>query len=187
MIFIYLYANEEVFNFYPKFGFKRFPESQFYMDIKDIKSGESPSSKIRKLNISDSVDLKIIKRLTKNRKPVSKILGIENDQHLLLFHCLIVFRNDLYYMENEDIIVIFKQDEEKLLLYDIISRKEIGLRSIIDRIRNNRTRNILFHFIPDAEGLEISCKPLEPDNGLFIMSDSEIFNGNFLFPVTSQA
>jgi GNAT superfamily N-acetyltransferase len=117
--FIYLFANESVLKFYPKFGFTGIWESQISMDI-DIK--QSVPHHLKKLDISN--DFNIIYRLTGRRCPLSKISGVNNDQHLLLFYCLYVFHDSLYYSEDKDFIVIFSYEGDKLLFYDIIGENE---------------------------------------------------------------
>ena len=142
--FIYLFANESVVNFYPKFGFKHFAESRFSLDI-NIKKTESHN--IRKLDISSDDDLRLIVNFSRERRPVSKILGVINDYHLLLFHCIYVFHNSIYYLEDEDLIAIFKEEEDKLFIYDLISKGDFSFEDILSDLSSGgrKKSNFLFY------------------------------------------
>jgi GNAT superfamily N-acetyltransferase len=178
--FIYLFANKEVVNFYPKFGFAKLKESQFSVDFNMRKS----ASNLRKLNISDINDFNILKKLALERIPVSGILGIKNDWHILLFHCLYSFHNHIYYMEDDDIIAIFKETEDRIDIYDVISRQEFSLSNILNSISSVKKGKVFFHFTPDLN--DITCNPLETTDTLFIKPVWFELTEKF-FPITSRA
>jgi len=178
--FIYLFANKEVVNFYPKFGFAKLKENQFSMNFKIDKH----PSNLRKLDISNTDDFNILKKLASERIPLSNILGIKNDWHILLFHCLYSFPNNIYYMEDEEIIVIFKETENRLDIYDVISRQEFSLSNILSGISSAQKGKIFFHFTPESN--DIICEPLETADTLFIKPVRTELTEKF-FPITSRA
>jgi len=181
--FIYLFANKSVLSFYPKFGFKQFTESRFSIDPDIDKSGPD---NIRKLDISTINDFNLIFRLISERRPISRILGVKNDFHLLLFHCLYVFYDSLYYLEDEDALAIFKQEGDRLLIYDVIGRNEISFSDVFNKIAFPGTGKVIFHFTPDYTGMDFTCEPYS-ESLLFIKPPSIDMTENFMFPVTSQA
>lgn len=183
--FIYLFANRNVLNFYPEFGFKKLAETQFSSDINFNKSA---SGNVKKLDISDRDDFKTIFRLTSERVPLSQISGVTNDQHLLLFYCLYVYSDCIYYLEDEDILAIFKENENELLIYDVISKNEISIPEVLNKISSGKTKKVIFHFTPDFSDMNITDKPLEdPDSTLFIKGEGINVRKKFLFPITSRA
>ncbi len=182
--FIYLFANETVYNFYPKFGFEELKEYQFSSDI-DICPAKP--GKIRKLDISNEKDLEIILRLSSERKPISKVLGVTNDQALLLFYCMYVFAEDTYYLEEEDLVILFKQQEDKLHIYDLICNKEVNFKDILNKIASVENTRVHFHFTPDFKDINVNCSVYTPDYKLFIKPIPENITNKFVFPTTSHA
>lgn len=69
-----------------------------------------------------------MKEFAVTRTPVSSILGVKNNEHLLMFYLILVFHDAIYYVEEEDVIIIFEQQEHELHIFDIISKKKSWLR-----------------------------------------------------------
>ncbi|MGE6666933.1 GNAT family N-acetyltransferase [Paenibacillus xylanexedens] len=107
--YMYLFANESVLDFYPKFGFKPVEEHLFSMNYTAKKSPEPAN--IRKLNVTNAEDLRLIQKLASERLPVSRHFATQHAQGILMFYCLNVFSDDIYYLENENIIVIYQKEE----------------------------------------------------------------------------
>ncbi|RNB80210.1 GNAT family N-acetyltransferase [Brevibacillus fluminis] len=55
--FTYLFANDKVLNFYPKFGFERVQESSFKVKASDLKKQVTPKSTLRKLDVNIQANL----------------------------------------------------------------------------------------------------------------------------------
>ncbi|MDO7863221.1 GNAT family N-acetyltransferase [Brochothrix thermosphacta] len=67
--FIYLFANDTVLSFYPKFGFKQWHESTFFLDVSTYEKSNNTNS-WRKLTREVPADLEIMTRLAEQRKPL---------------------------------------------------------------------------------------------------------------------
>ena len=91
--FMYLFANESVLGFYPKFGFEKIEEYQFSTNFS---SKQKPKDKPRKLNITNGEDINFIFTFVKERIPVSNRFSTGNSQGILMYYCLNVFSNDIY-------------------------------------------------------------------------------------------
>lgn len=181
--FIYLFANDEVLNFYPKFGFEKVIETSYELDVSQLKKKEGL---IRKLDKEREEDYKTIVRLASKRQPISQRLGIQDDIWPLLVYCFYEFRENLYYLEDEDVIVIADRTEGILHIYDILSLKTIDLDTIIEKIAMQNDRKIEFHFIPEGSKYSISSVFKEiPDNTLFLRTKDTVLKG-ILFPMTSH-
>lgn len=179
---IYLFANNTVLDFYPKFGFKRTLEKTYIIDGKDI---NKKVSTIEKLDINNENHRELISKLTTNRFPISKKLGAINDKWPLIVYCLYEFKDDLYYILERDAIVILRREEEILHIYDIISNKLIDVDCLIESIFNEEEK-VQLHFIPNT----YKYKPIEgtlkdDDEALFILKGNDLLN-KWLFPITSR-
>lgn len=182
---IYLFANHTVLDFYPKFGFKPVDEVQFSMnyDFKPI-----VPSKIRKLDGTNPEDLSFIYSLAGNRTDISKTFGTSGSEELLLFYCIMVFSKDLYYLEDEKVLVIFQKEEDTIHLYDIVSLVEVDILQIINQVATPDTRKIIFHFHPDSQERLLTTEKYQSSNVLFIKNLTNVaLTDQFKHPITSQA
>ncbi|MCE3198829.1 GNAT family N-acetyltransferase [Paenibacillus sonchi] len=181
--FMYLFANDTVLDFYPRFGFIPEEEHLFSMDFSAPPSG---AAGIRKLDMESLEDLAFIAKFAEGRLPVSKRFGTGRTQGLLMFYCLNVFNDDIYYLENEDVIVIYKNEGKQLELFDIISHREFRLEEILTKLASRDTEKVLFHYTPDYEGIPVTSTP--HNSGLFIRAGGDnIFPDHVKHPVTSIA
>jgi len=182
--FLFLLSNGDAAGFYPKFGFTDLKESSFRLDVKP---GTGQSRTLKKLDISKPETLDWMYKRAINRKPVSNIFGVENGQNLLMFHLIYVLSDHIYYLEDEDVIVICKKDGRILHLYDLISSTDVQFDKIVDKISDIETEQIIFHFTPDLLNVNAESFPLETDDVFYVKTGSITFNSNFIHPKTSEA
>ncbi|MNB80497.1 hypothetical protein D3C75_272610 [compost metagenome] len=183
---MYLFANDSVLDFYPRFGFTTAREELFTAAYGSQQSLTAKQTFIRKLDGSCSEDLTFIHTFASRRLPVSQRFGTDGGLGLLMFYCLNVFSGDLYYLEEEEVIVICQQEENELHVYDVISRKAPDIHAILSKLAGSSTARIIFHYTPDYSGLEISSAPY--DSGLFVRACSgDAFPGGIKHPATSIA
>jgi len=182
---IFLFANKEVVNFYPKFGFEEIRESRF---TADIGIGNFIFNKMRKLNTSNNTDLNTIIRLANERIPVSSRFGVDGAQGSLLgWYCLNVFTEDVYYFEDLDAIAIYKLVEDKLHLFDVIAKEQVHLQKVLSRIALDQVQQLVFHFTPDFPDINPTCTDSEPEDVLFIKTKSMTMPTCFKYPITAKA
>jgi len=182
---IYLFANQTVLEFYPKFGFKPIRERQFIAKVKNRNMDVKP---FRKLDMSNQDDLNSIIRIAVERKPVSQIFGVENAQHLLFFYCLYAYSDNLYYLEDLEIIIIFQVKRREIHIYDVISRENIGFDPIINRIAFNGIEKVIFHYTPDYQDVAVEAVPLEGYHDTFFVKSKSVKIPEFLrYPTIAHA
>ena len=183
--FMYLFANESVLDFYPKFGFEIVDEYQYSMNFT---SNQKLKNEIRKLDITNMDDLNFIYKIANERTPVSQRFSTRNSQGILMYYCLNVFCNEIYYLESEDAIVIFSEDENQIDIFDIISKNKINLDNILVEISGEGTKKIVFHYTPDHEGFEFESNPIKGGGTLFVKTNgNNYFPKHVKHPVTSEA
>lgn len=129
--FIYLFANETVLDFYPKFGFETVQESNFSMRISGLQ--RQPAA-LRQLHADNPEDLQLMKEYAREHVPVSSRLGVKNDEHLVMFYCILAFADDMYYIEEEETIVIYQQGNGELHLFAVISKEKTDLNAVLQCI-----------------------------------------------------
>lgn len=188
--FIYLFANDSVLDFYPRFGFERMQESNFTLNISDYKRSHLRSSSVRILNTEEPADLKRIERFATESKPISSVFNVTNHENLLMFYFSLVFNDSIYYIEEEDVIVIFKQEDQHLHIFDIISTTEVDIDTILNSLITADTEIIHFYFTPDYSMDNINIHSelnTKSDDTLFVRPLLKELPKHFMFPLTSHA
>ncbi|MGE6515996.1 GNAT family N-acetyltransferase [Lysinibacillus sphaericus] len=184
--FIYLFANDTVLDFYPKFGFKKVQESSFSLKTCHLKK-RTKKATLRKLDINNQADFALMKDFAVNRIPVSSILGVKNNEHLLMFYFILVFKDAIYYMEEEDLLILFEQENQQLHIFDIISKKRVDL-DMLNGVLTMDTEIINFHFTIDDVCSNIHTEFITTsDDTLFVRPLINIETKHFLFPLTSHS
>ncbi|MBC1725792.1 GNAT family N-acetyltransferase [Listeria seeligeri] len=182
--FFYLFANDTVLDFYPKFGFERVEESSFTVDATSLKKR---NYKIKKLSPDDESDFQLISRIVSNRVPLSSILDVKNSEDLLMFYLLIALRDAIYYIEELDAIVLYEQEEEDLYVLDIISTKKLDIVEVLGFLANKKIETIHVSFTPEKNKYVDASYIIETEDMLFMRPNLFTANPYFLFPATSHA
>lgn len=178
-----LFANDSVLNFYPKFGFENYSESIFISNTNIPK----PQIGSRKLNINDSSDFTLIKKLLKSRLPLTRIFGATDYDFITFWHILNMYSNNLFYLEEDEVIVIKTEDNNRVHIWDVIFMKPLNLSSVIPKIiENHDLRSIRYYFPPDQLEFDYDEIEEDTDSPFFIRGNFDLQNSNFKFPVTAQ-
>ena len=180
---VYLFGDASAVGFYRKAGFSEIEESQFTMTVTP---SEANTDFPRQLDLNNATDRALFERLTSMRVPISQTLGAVNDQHLLLFYGLLAFANNIYYLEEQDALVIYRVKESTLHLFDVISTQAVPLESVLERILTPAVRLVHFHFTPELENGNVTCEPLQTEDALFVRPAIKVTKP-FTFPYTSHA
>ncbi|MCP3773184.1 GNAT family N-acetyltransferase [Paenibacillus sp. MZ04-78.2] len=185
--FIYLFANETVLDFYPKFGFEKVHESSYTLAVSDLKK-QVVQPALRKLDVDNPADFELMKEFAVERIPVSSAFGVKNNEHLLMVYFIVVFRDAIYYDHDEDAILLFEQKENTLHVYDIVSKRKVDLEKVVSHIISEKTEFVHFYFVPDSDNENIQSTLItETDDTLFVRPFALDEGKHFRFPLTSHA
>ncbi|OAB26823.1 hypothetical protein PMSD_24615 [Paenibacillus macquariensis subsp. defensor] len=182
----FLFANSSAIEFYPKFGFESFGESQFKLKFNPTLREDST---LRKLNCSNEEDLECIKRIVASRRPISEQFGVSNNLGIFMFHAIKVFPESIYYAQEDDAIIVYQQEGHTLHLYDVVSQGDVNINRLLNRIATEQTESVHFHFTPDQFTEKAQYEPLDNndnDDMLFIKANF-ILDKNLKFCVPMLA
>lgn len=184
---IYLFANQTVLDFYPKFGFQRVEEVQLSMCYSYRPAPNPP--KIKKLDGRNFDDLAFIYSLAVDRVRGSSTFGTSKSEELLMFYSIMVFGQDLYYLEDEKALVIFQTEGDTLHLYDVVSREKLNVHGILSKIAEANIKKVVLHFQPEmTKAFRLTKEPYQTSNPLYIKNQTNItLPAEFKHPFTSQA
>ena len=88
---IYLFANDSVLNFYPKFGFIPVPEYQHSKEI----SAENSTTEVIKLNMSEEKDRNYLLDTISGSLRFSQ-LAMDHNPSLVMFYCTSFMNQNVY-------------------------------------------------------------------------------------------
>lgn len=158
--FIYLFGNDSALNLYKQFDMKVFKEHRFFTSMPSIKN----EGKIRKLDLNNEVDLKLMVEMANKRVAQSDTIGIEDDAHLIMFYCHEWLADDLYYIEEKETILVLEEEDEVLHLYDVISKEVQEISEILELIDISKVEKVEIHFKPSKCKLPLEAIVLEKED-----------------------
>ena len=182
--FFFLFANESVTAFYPKFGFQTLKYGLCYEAA--MKTNHQPH---RKLDISRREDFNILQRVIRGRVPPSTVFSVTNAESITLWYCLYEFENDLYYLDEGDAVVIYRREGDTLHLYDCICGRELSLIDILQTVGNPGINKTALYFTPTKEDLNYLQASIarQRDGELFVRPVSTLIPQEFVYPITAHA
>jgi GNAT superfamily N-acetyltransferase len=180
---IYLFANDSVLDFYPKFGFNRVEEYQYSKEI-DLNDSQSD---VTKLDMSDNENKKFLRDQINLSFPFSQVSVIDNPS-LVMFYYTAFLADNVYYVKDLDAVAIADIEQDTLYLKDVFCEKEGSLDGIISALVNKEIRQVVLGFTP-KDKTSFDENILIPEDVLFILDDRCNLFGNekLQFPVLSHA
>jgi hypothetical protein len=179
---LFLFANESVLEFYPKFNFKPYREVIF-------KSKTIPkiNYSARKLDFTKKEDVDIIKIYLMKRRPLTRKFGATGYDFITQWHLINVFPDNLLYVEDEQVIFIVSEKENQLHIWDVIFKEPIHFESAISKsIQGQNIKTIFYYFPPDQIPFEYDEVLEDKKSNLFVRGDFEVGEQDFKFPITAQ-
>ncbi|WPK13301.1 GNAT family N-acetyltransferase [Lysinibacillus louembei] len=177
---MFLFANETVLDFYPKFGFTRIDESEFSLDL-EKNPIEVRDTKLKQLTIEN--DSALLEKFAQNRFINSNMLDVENNANLLMFYFTIPFKEVIFYIEDLETIVLMEEEEGTLHIFDIIALDAPNMEAILASVVKATTKKVICYFT--MENMSATTKPND-DDALFVFSKKPLLMGNFMFPLTGH-
>lgn len=178
---IYLFANDNVLDFYPKFGFIKSKEFQC---IQKVNNTKKRSAVLLPMNTKD--DWKRIEEVSKNA--FCNGAFVMDNLDLLMYYVTSIFNKNIYYIEEKDTYVIAQIDGEKLRIYLILSKDYVREMDIIDAF-GHEIKEVIYEYTPLNMDACERKKLQEENTTLFVMGEglSKFHEKKIMFPVISHA
>lgn len=123
---IYLFANNEVLNFYPKFGFTTIKQYEY---IKNVKNTSDTTA--RKVDMDNKEHWDRLQELINNSYHQSVFEMLDNSE-LNMFYISKYMQDNVYYCEDCDAYVVAEIEDNELIINMVISEKEQDLNHIVE-------------------------------------------------------
>lgn len=206
---IYLFANDTVLDFYPRFGFRVAREYQYYKRYGKSAGGATTAAvrsldgngagnenstmagfkpNIQKVCLESSEDWKAFaKRITAYHTQGN----FTNDNlGLLMFYASGLFKDSIYYIEALDAYAIAETEGDTLILYDIYAKQETdpeGVAVYFDSA--NTLKELALGFTP-KDMAEYQCREYKEDDTTVFVKGQELQSFSEerrMFPLLSHA
>ncbi|MBQ4524008.1 MAG: GNAT family N-acetyltransferase [Lachnospiraceae bacterium] len=179
---MYLFANDSVVEFYPKFGYKKVLEYQYSKEVEI--TGEQTMKQVLMDNAEQW------ERLEKamNENTFHGQFDMVNNNGLYMFYVSKFMQECVYYQEETDTYVIAEVDGNELMIHSIFSKKQVELDDIINAF-GKEIKKVVLGFVPkDASGYQVT-EVEEEDTTLFVKEAAmEGFTGKkLMFPTLAHA
>ncbi len=179
---MYLYANDSVLGFYPKFGFVRAEEYRYELPF----SGAKPSA--ARLSMENAADVRALLNAFGKGNPFARMAMAANEG-LLMFYCSQFLKSGIRYLPESGVAAVIEADDDALLVWDIFGGDGLRLSDILAAVAPERTRRIRLGFTPkETEGMEAGLLR-EEDTTLFVRGDicAKLAAERLMFPMLSHA
>jgi GNAT superfamily N-acetyltransferase len=179
---VFLFANDDVLDFYPLFGFRHVTEWLHGVDVHI----EPRQSDLRRMSLDAAEDRALLARLAAIAPPVSDRFAAVDYGGILLWYWTNFHQHHFYYHASDDAIVVAEEDQEVLRVLDVIAQGPIDLADYLPQLVSRATDHIEFGFTPEKYWPSATpiCEYLE--SPLFVLGDPALPAGAFKFPVLAQ-
>lgn len=178
---IFLFANDSVLNYYPKFSFKKGVEYQYSKRVQN-----KTESVIKKVAMNSKKDWAILEKSIRTSVSNGKF-EMKQNVNLVMFYITKFMRESVYYIEKQDAYVIADIDGDELILYNIFSKKPVDIDQTIEAFGKG-IQSVALEFTPfHTEGFTISELHKENTTLFLLGKDFEEFNERkVMFPELSH-
>lgn len=165
---IFLFANETVLDFYPKFGLLPVPESEHFFNVETTDS--VPKLTRRQLNLDHPDDLKLFENRVENA--VSNSRFTPRNKGLTFFYCYAYpemgFKNSVYFVEAFNSVVIAQIEEDVLYITAIFAPEEMNVKQLTGAFTDFSFKEVVLGFTPKETAKAHARGYKEDDLQLFV-------------------
>lgn len=184
---VFLFANDTVLDFYPRFGFQRTGQYQYFWKPERGGQAAGKMDGRRKLDMENKEDVQLLRNYYEKKNPFSAFQVTDNFG-LLMFYCGSVMKDCVWYLEKADAVIIAEEEDGSLLCHEIYCSPDRNLTRLLAELSGEHTREVALGFTPkETEGFEVR-RVDNDDDALFVWSQREdLFrDGKYLFPTLSH-
>lgn len=182
---IYLFANDSVLQFYPKFGFKQQEEYEYILP----EVSGATKARLRPLDMKDAENVSLVQQKYCEGNPFSELYMVENEP-IFSFYYEGLMMESIYFIEEFQVVVVAEEVDGTMICYDILGKTDATLEEVLSAVAlQGKKREVTLGFTPTRkEGLVCQLHK-EEDTTLFVHEDSEsMIEGKYrMFPLLSHA
>ena len=177
---IYLFANDSVLDFYPRFGFKTGKEYQYSKDVDN--TGEDRTVLVP---MADKEAWDKMVRLITEKEQNSRFYMVENTG-LYMFYLSQFMQENTFYIESCDSYAVAEIEDDTLILHTIIGKCDVD--EVISAF-GNKIKKVVLNYTPKNTNGFVENELHEEDTTLFVMGKffEEIEDERLMFQAITHA
>ncbi len=179
----FLFTEETAAGFYESLGFNRVRER--FDVVANPGALPATGAHFAKVNVEDDSEFATLKRLARERAPVSDHLSFKCP-NLLLFMFLYPYRDKTFYSDELDALIVAEKNAGRLRIHDIVTPRMPRMDDIKAFIGGFPEKEIEFLFPIDKLGAESLRKGNVEDSLLFVSGDLPL-EGDIILPYSIRA
>ncbi len=179
---IYLFANDSVLDFYPKFGFREAREYQYDKTLHNRKERTMEQVPMERKEDWDKVERAV------KESVCNGAFDLAGNSSLIMFYLTKYMRENVYYEKNLGVYAVAEMEGKSLLLHQVFSRREADLAEVTAAFGKEIER-VSLGFTPKKPE-EFECSLLkEEDTTLFVKGNAfeDFGRERMRFPVLARA
>lgn len=182
--FVYLFANDDVHDFYRKFGFEKRQQVSYHFDTAEL---NLQPIKVKKLDIADEKSRQLLYETMTHRMGVSLKLGMLQNEDIMMFHALGHYKNCIYSEQKLNAFIVAEELEDRIVIVDIISKYPVDVFDIIQQLPIEQAI-IELAFEPSYARVKLKQMLNFEKGTLFVREQKETSFPNYIaFPYTAMA
>jgi predicted N-acetyltransferase YhbS len=141
----FLFANESVLDFYPRFGFRRVQEHLFGAEVDIVPSRH----RLHPLAADQLAHHALIAEVGRIAEPVTEYFGARDYGHSAAWYLSNFYSDCFYYTPGDDAVIVAKQAGDVLHVIDVIAPEQVDLDALLPHIVSAPVRRLELGFTPD--------------------------------------
>ncbi len=189
---IYLFGNDEVLEYYPKFGFVPAKEYEYYAPYEN--GIDASPYEVQKVDMEDKTEsaklYEVIKKYTTEGGKTNQNDGLYMSHNLGLYQFWFAagFGKNIYYLPENGCYIVAEMEDEILRIHQIFGREKVDILRFAKTFGDNVKEVVLGYTPVEKSGLFVR-EHKEEDCTLFILGEDllRIERDEMIFPVLSHA
>lgn len=189
---IYLFANDSVLNYYPKFGFQPSKEYEYYLP--NPKTKDITPYEIKKVDMTQEEQSNQLYNAIKNNSNPTNVPnqndGFYMNENIGLYQFWLAaeYYNSVYYLPEKDVYFIAGREKQRLHIHQIFGKQEIEISRLMKAFGEN-IEEVILGYTPVHKEQFLIREHKEDDCTLFILGrDLRCIQTNkMIFPILSHA
>lgn len=180
---LFLFGNDDVVDFYPRFGFEPHGESVF------VRERAIPKSRFagRRLDVVSSDDWALLSDRIARRSPLTRLFGAVSYDFVTLWHVLNLHPRHVWYVKEYDLVAIVSEREGVAHVWDLIFSEPVDIERALAAILPSDTISAVhYYFAPDVVAFEYDRLDDVPNSHLFVRGSFPLSGRDFKFPATAE-
>jgi len=179
---VFLFANENVVDFYPRFGFRRAFECVFTAEHR----AEPGGSPLHILSAESPADRALLARVAAEAEPASASFSVRGYGSIVLWYLCNFHEQHVRHVPEHDAVIVAEQVGSTLLVYDVLARTSFDLARELPRLLDEPIERIEFLYTPTRDWPSAQPTRQYGDSPLFVRGSHRMPEEPFKFPALAQ-